>query len=105
MRQYQLRNYYFSSSSAAADYLLRWRPHVNSLKIFNVETHGFFSASEEPNRVVALVSYPSGANPDDVIGAYMKSEEFKADMSGFDMLQMERVETLLLTPDTNSPLS
>lgn len=105
MRQYQLRSYYFTSPSAAADYILRWQPHVDSLKLFNVETHGFFSTPEEPKRVVALVSYPSAADPDAVIRAYMQSEGFQADMAGFDMRQMVNVETLLLIPGDGSPLS
>ena len=85
-------------------YLLRWQPHVDSLKIFDVVTHGFFSTVEEPNRVVALVSYPLGADPDEVIKAYMQSEGFHEDMAGVDMRQMERVETLSLIPGQNSPL-
>ncbi len=104
MRNYQLRTYYFTSPKAAADYILHWEPHVDSLKLFNVVTHGFFSTVEDLNRVVALVSYPLGADPDDVIRAYMQSEEFRADMAGFDMQQMERVETLLLKPGQHSPL-
>ncbi|MDE8559363.1 NIPSNAP family containing protein [Pantoea vagans] len=105
MRQYQLRSYYFTSAAAAANYILRWQPHVNSLKIFDVGTHGFFSVKEEPARVVALVSYPPGADPDAVVRAYMQSEGFRADMAGFDMSQMERVETLLLVPGEGSPLA
>jgi hypothetical protein len=101
---YQLRTYHLASPGAMADYLPRWQPHIESLRAFGVETHGFFSVPTDPCAVIALVSYADGTDPDAIIRAYMASDAFKADMAGFDMSQMRQVETLMLRPGYGSPL-
>lgn len=105
MRQYQLRNYYLTTREAATDYILRWQPHIASLQIAGVETHGFFSHAEEPLRVTALVSFEKNADSERVIQEYMQSREFRDDMAGFDMALISRVETVLMVPGAGSPLS
>jgi hypothetical protein len=70
-----------------------------------VETHPFFSVPSAPQTVIALVSFDEHVDPEVVAGEYMKSDAFKADMNGFDVAQMEGVETLLLKPGEGSPLT
>ncbi|GAA3827250.1 SDR family NAD(P)-dependent oxidoreductase [Amycolatopsis tucumanensis] len=101
MPKIQLRTYHLSSPEAASDYLPRWEAHVTSLREFGVETLGFAKLPGDPSVVVAVVSYPDGADPEAVIREYMGSEGFAGDMAGFDMRQIEQVETVLL--GTNEP--
>ena len=105
MRMYQLRTYRLRTEQAAAIYLPRWERHVKSLKLFGVETHAFFSVPSAPQTVVALISFDEHADPDTVTRAYMESDAFKQDMRGFDVGQIEGVETLLLKPGQDSPLT
>ncbi len=105
MRTYQLRTYRLRTEEAAATYLPHWISHVKSLKLFGVETHAFFSVPSVPRNVVALISFGEHADPQVVMQDYMQSDAFKADMAGFDVTQIEGVETLLLTPRDGSPLT
>jgi hypothetical protein len=57
------------------------------------------------HRLVALISYPAGADAAVVTRAYMASSEFAADMEGFDVANIVSVEELLLNPAAASPLS
>ncbi|MFK4274141.1 SDR family NAD(P)-dependent oxidoreductase, partial [Streptomyces milbemycinicus] len=103
---YQKRTYHLASESAVPDYLERWEAHIATLAEFNVVTHGFSRVPGNPKAVVALVSFQDGDDPRTVIRDYMESEGFRRDMAGFDMSQIERVDTLLLDPvDTVEELS
>ena len=105
MRKYQLRTYRLRTAEAAAIYLPHWVRHVSSLKIFGVETHAFFSVPSAPQTVVALISFGERADPETVTREYMQSDAFKEDMQGFDVAQIEGVDTLLLEPGEGSPLT
>jgi hypothetical protein len=105
MRKYQLRTYRLRTAAAATDYLPHWQLHVRSLKLYGVETHAFFSVPSAPQTVIALVSFDEHVDPEVVAGEYMKSDAFKEDMNGFDVAQIEGVETLLLKPGEGSPLT
>lgn len=104
MRAYELRTYTLSSAHAAETYKAIWIKHIESLKAFGVTTHGVFTVPDAPNRIVALVAYPEGADPAEAGGRYMASDLFKADMAGFDPSGFVSVETTLLTPVPFSPL-
>jgi hypothetical protein len=52
----------------------------------------------------ALVSYEAGADAAQVTARYMSSDEFAADMAGFDMRDFTSVETVLLDPTATSPI-
>lgn len=104
MRTYQLRTYRLRTEQAAAIYLPHWIAHTKSLKLLGVETHAFFSVPLVPRNVVALISFGENADPESVTQDYMQSDAFKADMAGFDITQIEGVDTLLLTPGDGSPL-
>ena len=104
MRQYQLRTYRLRTKEAAAIYLPHWLLHVRSLKPYGVETHAFFSVPSAPQTVVALISFGEHVHPEVVTRDYMESDAFTQDMAGFDVAQIEGVDTLLLTPGEGSPL-
>lgn len=105
MRKFQLRTYRLRTEEAAAAYLPHWVLHVKSLKLFGVETHAFFSAPSAPQNVVALISFGEQTDPEVVTREYMQSDAFKQDMSGFDVAQIEGVDTLLLIPGDGSPMT
>ena len=104
MRIYQLCTYHFTTEAAAAEYLPRWELHIASLEMFAIQTHGFFSAPSDPRTVIALISYAGDADPDAIMRNYMVSPEFKEDMRGYDISQMEAADKLILTPGNGSPL-
>ncbi|BDX35157.1 hypothetical protein TUM20985_57040 [Mycobacterium antarcticum] len=55
-------------------------------------------------RLVALVGYPSGADPEHLTREIMASPEFAADMAGFDLDDIVDVQTTLLDATSFSPL-
>lgn len=105
MRTYQLCTYTLGDAAAVADYLPRWKSHIDSLRVFDIETHGFFSVPNDPRAVVALISHDAGVDPVKVIEAYKQSPGFKEDMVGFDFTQMKQDDKLILTPADGSPLA
>ena len=105
MRQYQLRTYRLKTEEAAVNYLPHWKLHIRSLQLQGVETHAFFSVPSAPENVVALISFDEHVDPEVVTREYMESDAFKQDMHGFDVAQIDGVETLLLKPGAGSPLT
>lgn len=103
MPLYQLRQYFFKTAEAAQSYIAIWPHHVESLKVFDITTHGFFSADADPLQVIALVSYPDGADPEQVTRGYMQSAGFAKDMAGFDVSTIDHVEERMLTLGVGSP--
>lgn len=104
MKTYEIRSYVLKSAEAAAAYRQIWIRHIESLKAFGIVTHGVFVSESYPMTVVALVSYPEGADPKAASDRYMASDLFKADMAGFDLSWFSSVGATLLTPETFSPL-
>jgi hypothetical protein len=94
--------------TAAADKheTVHWPRHIPSLRAFGVTTHGIWTQlNADAHRLVALISYPDGADPAMVTSAYMASPGFAADIDGFDVGNIVSVEELLLDPAAASPLS
>jgi hypothetical protein len=60
---------------------------------------------DDAHRLIALISYPDGADPAEVTAAYMASPGFAADMDGFDVSNIINVEEHLLDPAAASPLA
>ena len=104
---YQLRIYPLRTAEALEEYATaRWPRHIPSLRAFDVTTHGIWiDHNVEAHRLIALISYPEGADPAAVTTAYMASPEFKADMDGFDVSNIINVEEVLLDPAASSPLA
>jgi hypothetical protein len=104
---YQLRIYTLRTVEALEQYAtVHWPRHIPSLRSFCVTTHGIWTQhATDAHRLLALISYPDGADPTEVTTAYMASPGFAADMDGFDVGGIVRVEDLLLNPATASPLT
>lgn len=104
---YQLRIYTLRTAAALEHYATAyWPRHIPSLRAFGVTTHGVWTDHDvNTHRLLALISYPGGADHAEVPAAYMASPEFAADMNGFDAGNIINVEELLLDPGAASPFS
>jgi hypothetical protein len=97
---FQLRIYTLRSARALERYAtVHWVRHVPSLASFGVTTHGIWTQrANDDHRLVALISYPDGADPEALTRDFMASREFAADMEGFDTKDIIAVDTMLLDP-------
>jgi len=77
---------------------------VTTFATFGVTTHGVWTARTGTSRLVALIRYPTGADPENVTRTVMASSEFAADMAGFDGDEIVDVQTVLLDPTAFSPI-
>jgi hypothetical protein len=103
---YQLRIYTLRSPEALQQYAtVHWTRHLATFATFGVTTHGVWTErSDSANRLVALISYPPGVDPDQHTRHIMASAEFAADMAGFDVDEIVDVQSLLLDPASYSPI-
>ena len=103
---YQLRIYTLRTVEALERYAtVHWPRHIPSLRAFGVTIHGIWTQHDAvAHRLLALISYPEGADPTELTTAYMASPGFAADMDGFDVGDIVNVEDLLLSPVAASPL-
>jgi hypothetical protein len=97
---FQLRIYTLRSPEALEQYAtVHWARHLTTFETFGVTTHGVWTErSDAAHRLVALIRYPSGADPEELTRHIMASTEFAADMAGFDVNEIVDVQTLLLSP-------
>jgi len=102
----QLRIYTLRSPDALRRYAtVHWARHLATFATFGVTTRGVWTESGgDRNRLVALVGYPPGANPDELTRLIMASTDFAADMAGFDVDDIVDVQTTLLGPTSFSPV-
>jgi len=78
---------------------------MTTFSTFGVTTHGvWIESGAAANRLVALITYPPGAEPDDVTHQVLRSPEFASDMAGFDTEDIVEVRTALLEPTAFSPI-
>jgi hypothetical protein len=103
---FQLRMYTLRSPEALQRYAtVHWARHLPTFTAFGVTTHGVWTEpSGGANRLVALISYPQGADPEQLTRDYMTSPEFAADMAGFDPNEIVDVQSVLLDPTSFSPI-
>jgi hypothetical protein len=103
---FQLRIYTLRSSQALERYAtVHWARHVPSLATFGVTTHGIWTQrGDDDRRLIALISYPNGADPAALARGFMASPEFAADMDGFDPEDVVAVDSMLLDPTQSSPI-
>lgn len=101
----QLRIYTLRSADALQRYAtIHWARHLSTFEAFGVTTHGVWTEQcGGVHRLVALIGYPPGADPDEVTEQVVTSAEFAADMAGFDLDDLVEVEVLLLEPTPYSP--
>jgi hypothetical protein len=103
---FQLRIYTLRSAEALDRYAtIHWARHIPSMAAFGVTTHGIWTQrGDDEHRLVALISYPQGADPDALTRDFMASAEFAADMEGFDPDGIVAVDSMMLEPTASSPL-
>ncbi|OBH29177.1 NIPSNAP domain-containing protein [Mycobacterium sp. E1715] len=103
---FQLRIYTLRSPGALQRYAtVHWARHVPTFETFGIATHGVWTErSGGANRLVALIQYPAGADPEDLTRRVMASPDFSADMAGFDVGDIVDVETKLLEAMPFSPI-
>jgi hypothetical protein len=103
---FQLRIYTLRSADALQRYAtVHWARHLATFTIFGVTTHGVWTERDGgAHRLVALLSYPPGADPEHVARQCMASPEFAADMAGFDSDDIVDVQSVPLDPTSFSPI-
>lgn len=103
---FQLRTYTLRSPEALKQYAtVHWARHLATFEAFGVTTHGVWTEHHgDAHRLVALIGYPSGADPEKLTRHIMASPEFAADMAGFDVGDIVDVRTTLLEPTPFSPI-
>lgn len=103
---FQLRIYTLGSAQALGRYAaVHWARHIPSLAAFGVTTHGIWTQhGDDGHRLIALVSYPVGADPAALARDFTASPEFAADMDGFDPDDIVAVEAMALEPMPSSPI-
>lgn len=103
---FQLRIYTLQSPEALQRYAtVHWARHLATFKTFGVTTHGVWTErSGGANRLVALIRYPQGADPEQLTRHAMTSPEFAADMAGFNADEIVHVQSVLLDPTSFSPI-
>ena len=100
----QLRIYTLRSPEALRRYAtIHWARHVTTFAAFGVGTEGVWTERRGGvNRLVALVHYPAGADPERLERQIMDSSEFATDMAGFSVDEITDVQTVLLDPTSIS---
>lgn len=103
---FQLRIYTLRSPEALRRYAtVHWARHLPTFETFGVTTHGVWTErSGGANRLVALIRYPAGADPEQLTRHAMTSPEFAADMAGFNADEIVDVQSVLLDPTSFSPM-
>ncbi len=103
---FHLRIYTLRTPEALQQYAtVHWARHLETFRTFGVTTHGVWTEqSGDLNRLVALIRYPPGADPERLTRHIMTSPEFAADMAGFDVGDIVDVQTTLLDPASFSPI-
>jgi hypothetical protein len=103
---FQLRIYTLRSPEALQRYTtVHWARHLSTFATFGVSTHGVWTErADGMNRLVALIDYPPGSDPDRLTRDIMASPAFAADMDGFDVDDIIDVQSLLLDPASFSPI-
>ncbi len=102
----QLRSYTLRSPEALQRYaMVHWARHLETFPTFGVTTHGVWTEQGEgANRLVALIGYPPGTEPEQLTRHVMTSPQFAADMAGFDVDDIVDVQSILLDPTPFSPI-
>ncbi len=103
---FQLRIYTLRSPEALQRYAtVHWARHLATFTTFGVTTHGVWTEETGgANRLVALIAYPAGADPELLTRHIMTSPEFAADMVGFNVDEIVDVQSILLDPTSFSPI-
>ena len=103
---FQFRIYTLRSPEALQQYaMVHWARHLATFTAFGITTHGVWTEqSGGANRLIALIGYPPGADPQQLTRDVMTSPQFAADMAGFDVDEIVDVQSILLDPTAFSPI-
>jgi hypothetical protein len=103
---FQMRIYTLRSAEALDQYAtVHWARHIPTFQAFGVTTHGVWAErGGDAHRLIALISYPEGADPSALASKVMASPEFDADMEGFDPQNLLAVDSVLLDATEPSPI-
>jgi hypothetical protein len=103
---FQLRIYTLRSPEALQQYAtVHWARHLTTFTTFGVTTEVVWTERNDGvNRLVALIRYPPGADPEQLTRHIMNSPQFAADMAGFDPNEIVDVQSILLDPTSFSPI-
>ncbi len=103
---FQLRIYTLRSPDALQRYAtVHWARHLATFATFGITTHGVWTEQDGgAHRLVALVRYPPGVDPEEITREVMASPGFAADMAGFDFAEIIDVQAVLLDPTPFSPI-
>jgi hypothetical protein len=85
----------------------KWPIHVISTAFrYFGSRRGFWTAKADVQpRLYVLVSYAAGEEPGEVGRRYMQSPEFADDTRDFNVVDIVGVDSTILIPSTNSPLT
>jgi len=98
MRTYQLITCHLLTAEATKNYGGIIAKHIESRRVYGIETHGVFTSPSRHNQVLALVSFPEGTDPASASSKYLSSANFHTDFADFDWCQVIRKEGILLNP-------
>ncbi|MCK0174222.1 MULTISPECIES: NIPSNAP family protein [Mycobacteriaceae] len=103
---FQLRIYSLRSPQALHRYAtVHWARHIATFGEFGITTHGVWIELEGgANRLVALIRYPQGADPEQLTREVMAHPDFATDMTGFDVGEIIDVRAIALEPAPFSPI-
>ena len=78
---------------------VHWVRHRATSDGFGITTHGVWTETDGgADRLVTLVGYPPGSDPDELTRQIMASPQFASDMAGFDVNEIVDVATIPLDP-------
>ncbi len=102
---FELRTYTLATAEALHAYATVYYPrHLVSLaELFDVTVHGWWSGTDA-FRLYVLLSYPPGADPDDIRRQYREHPRAAANMPGFDPSVILDVSVVPLSAAEASPL-
>jgi hypothetical protein len=103
---YQLRRYVLKDRESLDFYRNVVYPrHFVSFAKFGMAIHGLWTAANPLDLTLyVLFSFPEQDDPDMVMAEYVKSEDFKADIVGWDASNILDYTDTFMTPSTASPL-
>ena len=102
----ELRTYSLANETARRQYTAEfWPRHIQSLAKYGITVHGVWAdTAPDGHRVVALIGYRAGDDPQRLADAYRASTDFDADHTDFDTALITSVHTVTLEPIADSPL-
>ena len=90
----QIRKYTLASDEATDDYLQHWLFMQMSLEKLDVEVKAVWRSRLNSKQVIAVLLFRERVDVNTRMNRYFDSQDFKNDMAGFDVGQIETVEVM-----------